>query len=240
MIYKQVETILNQARVSPRYANYTMAGYEKAKIALSATITKQVLDAFAKSKLERAASSDFCSIPGEDPFRLGLFISGPSRSGKTFLLSYLAKTFALNGYGAFSYHSIDDVKELHFCERTFLFRKTYLEMQVLLLDNVTTPSHEGYRTCLARLLRLRCDYGLPTVIASDLGISDFVRYYSLPRVLESYEKKNKIIVQDTEIANLISSSFVPLTVRTREKRGIEESDIVNSYGKKLVSDMEGI
>ena len=238
MICQQLDTILNQARVSPRYANYTMEGFEKAKIILSASTTKEVLGSFAKSKLERAARPDFCSIPGEDSFRLGLFISGPPRSGKTFLLSYLAKTFALNGYGAFSYHSIDDVKELHFCEKTFLFRKTYLEMQILLLDNVTIPSHEGYRTCLARLLRLRCDYGLPTVIASDLRISDFVRYYSLPRVLESPGLQNKIIIQDTEIANLISSSFVPLTLHTRERRGTEESDIVNAYGKELTNESD--
>lgn len=235
-----VTQLLTQGRVPPRYFNYTMAGYEEARLIKYVQGKKAVLDNFAKDKISSRQSSNFHGVPGESSFRFGLFISGPARSGKTYLLTYLAKCFAVNGFGGFSYHSFDDVKELHFNDKSFVFRKTYLDIQVLLLDGVSIPLHEGYRTCLSRLLRLRCDYGLPTVIASDLTPTDFAHYYSLPRVLENPGSAKRETVPDTEIANLFASSFVPVQLFVWDNSYpdprdtfVSEIDVVNAYGKEL-------
>lgn len=221
----------------------TMEGYLSQKIA-EPGIAK-VIRSFAKSKSKELmlytapfSSANYTRL--EKSFRMGMYLYGPSRSGKTFLLSHMAKTMCLNGANV-SYHSVDDLKELHFQNaKAFQFREVYMAIPLLFLDGVTAPKNEAYRTSLSRLLRLRCDQGIPTVIASDIPLKEFVQYYSMPRMIDvPGQGQEKSLVPEDEAATLVRTNFVPVTIRaTPELRLNSEIDLLTEYGKELTDESD--
>jgi hypothetical protein len=234
---------LASARIPRRYWHLTMQGYLSQKIA-EPGIAK-IVRAFAKSKSEELrtytttfSSADYTKL--EKSFRIGMYLYGPSRSGKTFLLSHMAKTLCLNG-ATVSYHTVDDLKALHFQnDKAFRFREVYVDIPLLFLDGVSAPKNEAYRTSLSRLLRLRCDQGIPTVIASDIPLKEFVQYYSMPRMIDvPGQGQEKSLVPEDEAATLVRTNFVPVTIRaTPELRLNSEIDLLTEYGKELTNESD--
>lgn len=133
-----------------------------------------------------------------------LYIHGPPRSFKTFMLTSALRVFAVDGqFAPVRYYTFDEVCDSLFInDRPHYFRDTFLSPGILGIDNVTAPKHEGYRRALNRLARLRIDYGRPLLIASDLPPEDFERFYSLPRVIEMNDGKTEQI-DDGDAARLI-------------------------------------
>lgn len=97
---------------------------------------------------------------------LGLFIRGKEESQKTFLASYLVRALLLQELSV-KYVSMPDLVD-SILSRELDLKEFLCAAELLVLDNVNKPGNSFWPTALERCLVHRKDYGMPTVVVTQL------------------------------------------------------------------------
>lgn len=137
---------------------------------------------------------------------LGLFFSGPTDSGKSFLMVYALKCLLAKGHIS-QYVSLETMKDSHFEDDKDLFEQIFLEPVFLGIDNCEGDINKGHVNALIRVLRERYDANLPTLICTKLSDSDFAAQFG--------EASAKFVDQNSVHVNCSANQ---LLVRAKQER----------------------
>lgn len=146
----------------------------------------------ALKKIEKYVKKSFEALNE----RIGIFISGPRHTYKTFLATYALKCLLSQGYVA-SYTSLDKLTFKFFEKgQSSLFSSFVEEPDFLVIDNCDASGDKGDALALETAIRLRKDEGNPIFIVSNLRLEAFEKRYRE----EAYDYvKNRTYQIDTSI-----------------------------------------
>ena len=143
---------------------------------ISCGIKKRFLDA----QINRPALAEFINSFAEDP-GCGLYITGPSRVGKTYCASALAKTFFLGGYKTLmttSLQMLDEIKA-SFDERGKAGIARYAGADILIIDDLGKENANSWvMTMLFQIVNERYEAMRPTIVTSQYTPDELCRRMS--------------------------------------------------------------
>lgn len=135
---------------------------------------------FFHAQINRPALAKFINSFAEDP-GCGVFITGPSRAGKTYCASALAKAFYLGGYKTVmttSLQMLDDIKA-SFDDKGKDGIARYVGADVLLIDDLGKENANSWvMTTLFQIVNARYEAMRPTIVTSQYTPDELTRRMS--------------------------------------------------------------
>lgn len=156
---------------------------------LRAGVKKRFLDA----KIDRPQLANYLNSFNEDP-SIGLYITGPSRAGKSHSASALAKAFVASGYSTLLTTSIallDDVKASFDGDaRSGVSR--FASRDVLIIDDLGKENANSWvMTTLFQIINERYESMRPTIVTTQYSPDELCR-----RMSRSGEKESAIAITE--------------------------------------------
>lgn len=150
---------------------------------LQAGVKKRFLDAQIMNPVASGYLNSFSDAPG-----VGLYIAGPSRAGKTYLASALAKAFCLSGYRTILTTSLSmlDAIKASFDGDIKSGTSRYASADVLIIDDLGKENANSWvMTTLFQIVNERYEAMRPTIVTSQYMPEDLKRRMSRSGELES-------------------------------------------------------
>jgi len=169
-------TVLEESRIPKKYYSTSIENREVNKEALTRVV--KFLTAIDKN----------------EDLGMGLLFVGPNGSGKTLMLTVVAKELILLGRDCM-YTTMSELIDLSFNRPSDISYADVLRVKHLCVDNVWMPNSSAVTNVLKHLLTERKDNLLSTYIATDLEVGDFVEHYPNSVVLYCEEQLFQINLQ---------------------------------------------
>lgn len=105
--------------------------------------------------------------------QVGLLLTGPTLSGKTFLAVHAARLLLANGYSV-SYFTLDFVTDAYFNRTadTMAFLERFKSADLVVFDSVNETLHRGQKVALTKAIVARSETGKPMLVCSQLDYDE--------------------------------------------------------------------